>query len=96
MKEEIFELEDKVDDDLRVLKKRRRFGSCELVKLGVDSSVLSSLDGPRLRDCRNYKTNNLNSNCGSNSGKLKRKERDSKLNSKSILPVSSTTKRWVR
>lgn len=95
-KEGISELEEKIDDDLRVLKKRRRFGNSELVKLGVDSSVLSSFDGPRLRDCRNNKANNINLNSGCSSGNLKRKKSDSKLNCKSILSVSSTTKRWVR
>lgn len=92
VKHEICELEDKIDVDLRVLKKRR-LGSSELEKLGVDSSVLSSFNGPRLRDCRNSnKANNFNLYSASNCGSLKRKQRDSKT----ILSISSTTKRWVR
>ncbi|XP_031271305.1 histone-lysine N-methyltransferase ATX2-like isoform X2 [Pistacia vera] len=92
VKHEICELEDKIDVDLRVLKKRR-LGSSELEKLGVDSSVLRSFNGPRLRDCRNSnKANNFNLYSASNSGSLKRKQRDSKT----ILSISSTTKRWVR
>lgn len=92
VKQEICELEDKIDVDLRVLKKRR-LGSSELEKLGVDSSVLSSFSGPRLRDCRNSnKTNHFNLYSSSNSGNLKRKQR----HSKTILSTSPSTKRWVR
>ncbi|KAL5781988.1 hypothetical protein ACOSP7_007017 [Xanthoceras sorbifolium] len=73
-----------LDDDFRVLKKRRRFGSTELLKLGVDSTVLRSFDGPRLRDCRNNKINNT--------AISKTKKPDCKKTSS----VSSNTKRWLR
>lgn len=103
VKHEICEFENKIvgndnhhDDhhDLRVLKKRKRFGSSELVKLGIDSisSVFSSFDRPRLRDCRN--NNGSSNNNKINNINLKRKKTDS--NSKKILSVSPTAKRWVR
>ncbi|KDO50565.1 hypothetical protein CISIN_1g001263mg [Citrus sinensis] len=103
VKHEICEFENKIvgndnhhDDhhDLRVLKKRKRFGSSELVKLGIDSisSVFSSFDRPRLRDCRN--NNSSSNNNKINNINLKRKKTDS--NSKKILSVSPTAKRWVR
>ncbi|KAI9194260.1 hypothetical protein LWI28_004545 [Acer negundo] len=75
-----------VDDDSRVSKKRTRVGSSELVKLGVDSTVLRSFDGPRLRGCRNTKINNT-------AISKTKKPPDRKRIS---LPVSSTTKRWLR
>ncbi|EEF34619.1 histone-lysine N-methyltransferase ATX2 [Ricinus communis] len=95
VKTEICDSEDTIGVDFEPKgKKRRRIGSSELVKLGVDDSsrVLSSLDMPRLRDCRNY---NVNSN---NSGNLKRKKRNFVQNSDKdrILLLSPTTKRWVR
>ncbi|XP_062170462.1 histone-lysine N-methyltransferase ATX2 isoform X1 [Alnus glutinosa] len=71
-------------------KKKRRFGSSELVKLGVDSSVLRNLDGPRLRDSRIH--NNIN---GSNSN-LRKRRRNSSQNCDNVLPDSPSTKRWVR
>ncbi|GAY48864.1 hypothetical protein CUMW_114940 [Citrus unshiu] len=102
VKDEICEFENTIvandnhhDDhhDLRVLKKRKRFGSSELVKLGIDSisSVFSSFDRPRLRDCRN--NNGSSNNNKINNINLKRKKTDS--NSKKILSVSPTAKRWV-
>ncbi|GLT65668.1 hypothetical protein SLA2020_380850 [Shorea laevis] len=71
-------------------KKKRRFGSSELVKLGVDSSVLRSLDGPRLRDSRIHNNSNV-----SNSN-LRKRRRNSSQNCDSVLPDSPSTKRWVR
>jgi len=41
-----------VGDKLDFSNKKRRVGSSELVKLGVDSNVLCSLNGPRLRESR--------------------------------------------
>ncbi|KAK2641715.1 hypothetical protein Ddye_023478 [Dipteronia dyeriana] len=77
---------EQVDDDSRVSKKRTRVGSSELVKLGVDSTVLRSFDGPRLRGCRNTKINNT-------AISKTKKPPDRKRISP---PVSSTTKRWLR
>ncbi|XP_024026210.1 histone-lysine N-methyltransferase ATX1 isoform X1 [Morus notabilis] len=80
----------------RLVKKRKKSGGKlgpvgELVKLGVDSDVLSGLDRPRLRDCRNYNFG------GKNNGKgLKRKKRSSEENCEKALSDSPTTKRWVR
>ncbi|KAF3457075.1 hypothetical protein FNV43_RR01732 [Rhamnella rubrinervis] len=72
-------------------KKKRKLGIGELVKLGIDENVLSSLDRPRLRDCRNYNNNN------SNGGTLqKRKKRNSTKNCEKVLSDSPATKRWVR
>ena len=71
-------------------KKKRKLGIGELVKLGIDENVLSSLDRPRLRDCRNYNNN-------SNGGTLqKRKKRNSTKNCEKVLSDSPATKRWVR
>ncbi|KAJ7979107.1 Histone-lysine N-methyltransferase [Quillaja saponaria] len=73
------------------LLKKRKSGSYELVKLGVDLSVLHSLDRPRLRDCRNNTVNN-SSNCGN----TRRKKRISSENRAKILSASPRAKRWVR
>lgn len=73
-------------------KKKRRFGSSELVKLGVDSSVLRSLDGPRLRDSRNRNATNSN-NSSTNSRKRKRVFSE---NCENVLSESPSTRRWVR
>ncbi|KAM6566547.1 hypothetical protein CsatA_025675 [Cannabis sativa] len=72
-------------------KKRRAMGVGELMKLGVDSNVLSSFDKPRLRDCRNY-----NFCSQTNCKGLKMKKRSSTENGVKILSESATTKRWVR
>lgn len=83
--------EGKKGDDCKVErfleKKKRRIGSCELVKLGVDSSVLRNLDGPRLREirynqayCGNSRTRN--GNCTQNLQKG--------------ASGSGSAKRWVR
>jgi hypothetical protein len=71
-------------------KKKRRFGSSELVKLGVDSSVLRSLDRPRLRDSRIHNNSNV-----SNSN-LRKRRRNSSQNCENVLPDSPSTMRWVR
>ncbi|TXG72916.1 hypothetical protein EZV62_001495 [Acer yangbiense] len=77
---------EQVDDDSRVSKKRTRVGSSELVKLGVDSTVLRSFDGPRLRGCRNTKINNTAIS----------KTKKPPVRKRISHPVSSTTKRWLR
>ncbi|KAJ4841207.1 hypothetical protein Tsubulata_043984 [Turnera subulata] len=78
--------------------KKRRIGSNELVKLGVDSSALRGLDGPRLRDCRNH-TVDSNANCGRDSkikGLKRRKKLDSAENPNGVLSLPPASKRWVR
>lgn len=62
------------------------------MKLGVDSSVLRSLDGPRLRDSRNRNATNSN-NSSTNSRKRKRVFSE---NCETVLSESPSTKRWVR
>lgn len=74
-------------------KKKHRLGSSELVKLGVDSSVLRSLDRPRLRDCRIH--NSSNANVDANSSNLKKRKRNLE-NCEKVLSDSPTTKRWIR
>ncbi|XP_015887157.3 histone-lysine N-methyltransferase ATX2 [Ziziphus jujuba] len=82
-------MEDSKVDRLLLKKKKKRgnLGIGELVKLGVDENVLSSLDRPRLRDCRSYTSNGVT---------LKRKRRNSSKNSDKLLSDSPSTKRWVR
>lgn len=92
------ESEDGGDDDeedgskvgsLLLKKKRRILGIGELVKLGVDSSVLASLDRPRLRDCR--------SNVKKTSDSLKSKKTSTLEKFEKVLNDSLPgTKRWVR
>ncbi|KAK6930634.1 SET domain, partial [Dillenia turbinata] len=66
-------------------KRRRKSGNSELSRLGVStSSVLRSLEGPRLRDCRNKKSN---ADC---SGRKRKRNPDAEN------VVSSSAKRWVR
>jgi hypothetical protein len=86
-------------------KKKRRIGSSELVKLGVDSTILRSLDRPRLRDCRIHNLNNSNNNnsnnntnVDSNNSNLRKRKRNSASseNCEKVLSDSPTTKRWVR
>lgn len=92
VKSEICEFEEEPIIELNKEKKRRRTGSKELLKLGVDSNILLGFDRPRLRDCRNN-TNNSNSKIGD----FKRKKRDSMVTSSdkfSALPA--TSKKWVR
>lgn len=103
VKSEICELEDAIKDDSTKKKKRKmRIGSSELVKLGVDSSVLRGVDGPRLRDCRNHNVNNnSNNNMGSSNGdsnnkNLRRKKLDSTQNCDKVLAGPSSKKKWVR
>lgn len=74
-------------------KKKHRLGSSELVKLGVDSTVLRSLDRPRLRDCRIH--NSSNANVDANSSNLKKRKRNLE-NCEKVLSDSPTTKRWIR
>ncbi|KAM1270596.1 hypothetical protein ACFX13_032479 [Malus domestica] len=72
-------------------KKKRKLGFNELLKLGVDSSILSNLEGPRLRDSRsNPKL------VGSKKGdKLRLKKRNSSANCEKILSDSPSVKKWV-
>ncbi|ESQ36336.1 hypothetical protein EUTSA_v10006646mg [Eutrema salsugineum] len=65
--------------------KRRRIGSGELMKLGVDSTTLSVSATPRLRGCR------INAACSGNNKRNGSSQRKGKL----ITP-SATAKRWVR
>lgn len=89
VKTEICDLEDSMDDNSSRMPKKRRIGSSELLKLGVDSSVLGALDRPRLRDCRN---NNVNS---TNVISPKKKRRFVK-NADKFLLLPPSTKRWIR
>ncbi|XP_061962098.1 histone-lysine N-methyltransferase ATX2-like isoform X1 [Populus nigra] len=92
VKSDFCEFEEESMIELNKEKKRRRTGSKELLKLGVDSNILLGFDRPRLRDCRNN-TNNSNSKIGD----FKRKKRDSMVTSSdkfSALPA--TSKKWVR
>ncbi|KAJ9178448.1 hypothetical protein P3X46_010328 [Hevea brasiliensis] len=89
VKTEICGFEDSIDNDLKRKEKKRRIGRSELVKLGVDSSVLGGVERPRLRDCRNHNVN-------SNSGTLRRKNRGSLQISDKVLSLPASTKRWVR
>ena len=92
VKSEICEFEEEPMIELNKEKKRRRIGSNELLRLGVDSNILLGFDRPRLRDCRNN-TNNSNSKIGN----FKRKKRDSLVtNSDKFSALPDTSKRWVR
>ena len=82
-----------VGKSLKKKKRRRKLGVGELVKLGLDSDVFSSLDRPRLRDCRNY---NFGSNSENGKGLKRKKSSSSQSNSEKILSGSANTKRWVR
>lgn len=72
-------------------KKKRKFGSSELVKLGVDSNVLRTLDGPRLRECRS----NQKLEASRNREKLSMKKRNSSGTGEKILKVAPSVKKWV-
>lgn len=74
--------------------KRRKIGTAELEKLGVDlNGVRNHLDGPRLRECRsqigNSGTGNNSSNtkCGGGGASLE--------NLPKLIPESRTAKKWV-
>ncbi|OWM70979.1 hypothetical protein CDL15_Pgr013160 [Punica granatum] len=69
-------------------KKKRKSFSGELLKLGVDSSVLLCLDGPRLRENRNH---NL-----SNSGNHKPVKRKNSADMQNVDEGIRNKKRWVR
>lgn len=85
---ETAEAEEGANSDLKRKKgKRQRVGSSELVKLGVDSSALRGLDGPRLRDYRNNHRNVLTPE--RNSG-------HSLLTGDKCLSASSDSRKWVR
>ncbi|KAL2934052.1 Histone-lysine N-methyltransferase ATX2 [Bienertia sinuspersici] len=56
--------------------KKRRVGCSELIKLGVDSSVLSRLNGPRLRESR------FQYNLNSRKSVVKKKKQNSSVNHK--------------
>ncbi|KAJ6723622.1 HISTONE-LYSINE N-METHYLTRANSFERASE ATX2 [Salix koriyanagi] len=92
VKSEFCEFEEDSLIKLTKEKKRRRMGSNELLRLGVDSNIVLGFDRPRLRDCRNN-TNNSNSKIES----FKRKKRDSMVTSSDkFSPLTATSKRWVR
>ncbi|KAJ1435470.1 Zinc finger, PHD-type [Sesbania bispinosa] len=77
------------DSEKRVLKKRKT-GSTELEKLGVDLNAVGNLDGPRLRECRTQIGNSGiagNNNAKFGGGSLE--------NFPKLLPESRTVKRWV-
>lgn len=85
---ETADAEEGANSDLKRKKgKRQRVGSSELVKLGVDSSALRGLDGPRLRDYRNNHRNVLTPE--RNSG-------HSLLTGDKCLSASSDSRKWVR
>lgn len=72
-------------------KKKRKLGINELLKLGVDSSILCNLDGPRLRDSRsNHKLDR-----SKNGEKLRLKKRNSSVSCEKILSDPSSVKKWV-
>lgn len=73
--------------------KKRRIGSSELVKLGIDSSstVLWELQRPRLRDCRSNGNVNKNSN-----GNIRKRRRDSNKNQENVSSSSVARKKWFR
>ena len=92
VKSEIGEFEEEPMIELNKEKKRRRIGSNELLKLGVDSNNLLGFDRPRLRDCRNNTNNN-----SSKTGNFKRKKRDFMVtNPDNFSSLPATSKRWVR
>ncbi|EOY01255.1 Histone-lysine N-methyltransferase ATX2 isoform 1 [Theobroma cacao] len=74
-----------IDDCLR---KKRRVGKSELAKLWVDSSVLSELDLPRLRDSKN--------NNSVNNIFVKKRRHNSTSNLQLGFTGSATAKKWVR
>ncbi|CAL1404614.1 unnamed protein product, partial [Linum trigynum] len=90
VKEEIEEFGEFVEDDLGRNAKKRRIGSSELVRLGVDSSVLQGLDRPRLRDCRNHQVN------GTKKVRKKKKKSDTMHNSDKVSSIPPSTRRWAR
>lgn len=79
---------DEMDSERTVLK-RRKIGSTELERLGVDWNALGKLHGPRLRECRNpigsfgIDGSNNNNKCSS-VAKLPK-----------LTPESYSLKRWV-
>ncbi|GKU87587.1 hypothetical protein SLEP1_g1963 [Rubroshorea leprosula] len=75
------------------LNKKRRIGSSELVKLGIDSNstVLWELGRSRLRDCRI--DNNVNN---SNAGSIRKRRRDSNKNLEKVSKSSMARKKWFR
>ncbi|EOY14343.1 Histone-lysine N-methyltransferase ATX2 [Theobroma cacao] len=73
------------------LSKKMRVGKIELVKLVVNSSVLSELDLPRLRDSRN--NNSVNNNVNNNS--VKKRRHNSTPSLQLGFTCSTTAKKWV-
>ncbi|CAN1170991.1 Histone-lysine N-methyltransferase ATX2 [Linum perenne] len=90
VKEEIEEIEDLVEDNVERKAKKRRIGSSELVKLGVDSSLLQGFDLPRLRDCRNHQVN------GSNKVRKRKKKSGSVQDSDKVSSLPADARRWAR
>lgn len=67
----------------RTVLKRRRIGSNELERLGIDLNLIGKIDdGPGLRKCRNQ-IGNFSDNC------------DSVAKNSKLVPESYTLKRWV-
>jgi len=67
----------------RTVLKRRRIGSNELERLGIDLNLIGKIDdGPGLRKCRNQ-IGNFSENC------------DSVAKNSKLVPESYTLKRWV-
>ncbi|KAH1156541.1 hypothetical protein GYH30_051373 [Glycine max] len=75
------------DESERRLLKKRKIGSTELERLGVDlNTAIGDVDGPRLRECRNQFGNSGaagNAKCGSLENLPK------------MLPESRNVKKWV-
>lgn len=68
--------------------KKRRVGCSELVKLGVDSSVLSRINGPRLRESR------FQYNLSSTKSAVKKKKKNSSVKHKN--PDDWRSKKWFQ
>lgn len=73
----------------RTVLKRRKIGSTELERLGVDWNALGKFDGPRLRECRNQ-IGNSGFDGSNNSNKC-----GSVVKIHKLFPDSRALKRWV-
>ncbi|KAA8531168.1 hypothetical protein F0562_005918 [Nyssa sinensis] len=86
--------EEEEEEEVRRLTKNKKLGSTELFKLGFDSSMVRQLEGPRLRESRNYNhnvSNNRQQRKVNPSGNCQTHEASQMVNSKLFC-----AKRWVR
>ena len=75
------------DESEKRLLKKRKIGSTELERLGVDlNTAIGDVDGPRLRECRNQ---------FGNSGAAGNAKYGSLENLPKVLPESRNVKKWV-